>query len=119
MGAAFHRCLGVCAAICNRDANFVRVQAAAISDALGEHCVEVRGRGLMRGIKLAPPLTAAAFMAHCRRHRLLIVGTDDPQIVRVLPHLLVDDGDIATAAKLMRAAARDALLELSSAAKSS
>lgn len=92
------------------------LQAAAIVDALGAHCVEVRGRGLMRGIKLAPPLTAAGFVAYCRRQHLLIVGTDDPQIVRVLPHLTVDDADIAIAAKRMAAAAREFVAESSTAA---
>ena len=71
----------------------------------------------MRGIKLAPPLTAAGFVAYCRRQHLLIVGTDDAQIVRVLPHLTIDDADISIAAKRMAAAAREFVAEVTAAKK--
>lgn len=43
-------------------------------------------------------------MSECRARKLIIVGTDDPQIVRILPPLIVDDADIAAASKILREA---------------
>ncbi len=82
---------------------------ATFQEVLGEHLLSVRGVGLMRGFELRAPLTSAALVAACRKHLFVIVGTDNPQVIRVLPPLNVEDKDIALAGQLLKAALATAL----------
>jgi N-acetyl-gamma-glutamyl-phosphate reductase common form len=89
---------------------------AVFQEVLGEHCVGARGVGLLRGFELRPPLVASALVAACRRHNFLIAGTDNPQVIRVLPPLNIEDKDVAAAAEALKAALPEALAESKNAA---
>ncbi len=55
----------------------------------------VRGKGLMRGIKLKDSAVARDFVAHLRdNHRLLTVAAGE-NVVRLLPPLVIDESHIA------------------------
>ena len=73
--------------------------------------VEVRGRGLLLGLKLK--IEPSAFVAHLRdNHQLLTVGGGD-QTVRVVPPLVIDESHIDEfMAKLSAGAASFALEEM-------
>lgn len=65
---------------------------------------EVRGMGLMLGIKLKSD--SRRFVAHLRdEHQLLTVAAGD-NVVRVLPPLVIDESHIAEAVEKLSAAAR-------------
>ncbi len=66
---------------------------------------EVRGKGLMLGLKIkADP---RSFVAHCRdNHGLLLVSAAD-NVVRILPPLVIEDHHIAECVERLSAAARD------------
>jgi acetylornithine/N-succinyldiaminopimelate aminotransferase len=66
---------------------------------------EVRGMGLMLGLKLK--VDCRAFVAHMRdNHGLLTVGAGE-NVVRILPPLVIDESHIAEAIEKISAAARD------------
>lgn len=66
---------------------------------------EVRGMGLMLGLKLK--VDCRAFVAHLRdNHGLLTVGAGE-NVVRILPPLIIDESHIAEAIEKISAAARD------------
>jgi acetylornithine/N-succinyldiaminopimelate aminotransferase len=54
---------------------------------------EVRGIGLLLGLKLQPAVTVAAFVAKALEEGLLTVPAGD-NVVRVLPPLIIGDGEI-------------------------
>ncbi|MEN2748482.1 aspartate aminotransferase family protein [Sphingomonas sp. T9W2] len=65
---------------------------------------EIRGMGLMLGIKLKSD--SRRFVAHLRdQHQLLTVAAGD-NVVRVLPPLMIDESHIAEAVEKLSAAAR-------------
>ncbi|QJU56549.1 aspartate aminotransferase family protein [Sphingomonas sp. AP4-R1] len=67
---------------------------------------EVRGLGLMLGIKLKPSVEARGFVAHLRdNHGLLTVSGGD-NVVRILPPLNIDDSHIAECVEKLSAGAR-------------
>ena len=67
---------------------------------------EVRGLGLMLGLKLKPGSEARDFVAHLRdEHGLLTVAGGD-NIVRILPPLNIEDGHIAECIEKLSAGAR-------------
>jgi len=67
---------------------------------------EVRGLGLMLGIKLKPSAEARDFVAHLRdNHGLLTVSGGD-NIVRILPPLNIEDSHIAECVEKLSAGAR-------------
>ena len=67
---------------------------------------EVRGAGLMLGLKAAPGLANTDLMAALRDERLLTVPAGD-NVVRVLPPLIIGQGEVDEALeKLARACAR-------------
>jgi acetylornithine/N-succinyldiaminopimelate aminotransferase len=67
---------------------------------------EVRGLGLMLGIKLQPSAEARAFVAHLRdEHGLLTVSGGD-NVVRILPPLNIEDSHIAECIEKLSAGAR-------------
>lgn len=60
--------------------------------------LEARGRGLMWGLELAGE--AEPVVARCLEQRLLVCGAG-PSVVRLLPPLNVDRGEIATAIEIL------------------
>jgi len=58
------------------------------------HVLEVRGKGLMAGLKITPPVRD--FVARLRDHHLLVVAAGD-NVLRLLPPLIVTEADIAEA----------------------
>lgn len=59
-----------------------------------QHVVEVRGKGLIAGVKITPPVRD--FVARLRDHRLLAVAAGD-NVLRLLPPLIVTEADIEEA----------------------
>ncbi|PXA99725.1 acetylornithine transaminase [Nostoc sp. 3335mG] len=67
---------------------------------------EIRGKGLMLGIKLKQPAEARSFVAHLRdNHGLLTVAAGE-NVFRVLPPLVIEDEHIAEAIEKLSAGAR-------------
>jgi len=67
---------------------------------------EIRGKGLMLGIKLKEPAVARDFVAHLRdNHGLLTVAAGE-NVFRVLPPLIIDESHIAECVERMSAGAR-------------
>ncbi|MCP3730109.1 aspartate aminotransferase family protein [Sphingomonas sp. MG17] len=72
-------------------------------DALFE---EIRGKGLMLGIKLKEPAVSRDFVAHLRdNHRLLTVAAGD-NVFRLLPPLVIEEDHIAECIERLSAGAR-------------
>ena len=65
---------------------------------------ELRGQGLMLGLKMRVPNTD--FVAAARKHGLLIVGAGE-NVVRLLPPLVITEDQVREAIGLLSAAARD------------
>ncbi len=65
--------------------------------------LEVRGKGLMAGLKITPPVRD--FVAYLRDHRLLAVAAGD-NVLRLLPPLIVTEKDIEEAVGIIAAALR-------------
>ena len=67
---------------------------------------EIRGKGLMLGIKLKEPAVARDFVAHLRdNHGLLTVAAGD-NVVRILPPLVIEESHIAECIEKLSAGAR-------------
>lgn len=70
---------------------------------------EIRGLGLMVGIKLKDTAEARSFVAHLRdKHGLLTVAAGE-NVVRLLPPLVIEDSHIAECVERLSAGARDYL----------
>lgn len=69
----------------------------------GDIVSELRGRGLMRGLRCVPP--AKTLVAAAQARGLLTVGADD-NVVRLLPPLIVESSDIAEALAILQDACR-------------
>lgn len=67
---------------------------AGLRDAYPQLVLEVRGKGLLTGLKLAPP--APDFVKAAAAERLLVVGAAE-NVVRLLPPLIVTDAEIGEA----------------------
>ena len=65
---------------------------------------EIRGMGLMLGIKLKSD--SRRFVAHLRDHHNLLTVAAGDNVVRVLPPLVIDESHIAEAVEKLSAAAR-------------
>lgn len=84
--------------------NYMRQQLAGL---IAEHpsvFEELRGQGLMLGLKLVVPNTE--FVAAARKHGLLIVGAGE-NVVRLLPPLTITEDQVREAIKLLSDAAAD------------
>ncbi|ATY32318.1 aspartate aminotransferase family protein [Sphingomonas psychrotolerans] len=67
---------------------------------------EIRGKGLMLGIKLKEPAVARDFVAHLRdNHGLLTVAAGE-NVFRVLPPLVIDESHVAECVERLSAGAR-------------
>ena len=67
---------------------------------------EIRGKGLMLGIKLKEPAVARDFVAHLRDHHGLLTVAAGENVFRVLPPLVIDESHIAEAVEKLSAGAR-------------
>ncbi len=65
---------------------------------------EVRGRGLMLGLKLKSD--SRRFVAHCRDHHGLLTVAAGDNVVRILPPLVIDERHIAEFTQKLSEAAR-------------
>jgi acetylornithine/N-succinyldiaminopimelate aminotransferase len=67
---------------------------------------EIRGKGLMLGIKLKAGAEAREFVAHLRDNHQLLTVAAGGNVVRVLPPLVIDEKHIAEAVEKISAGAR-------------
>jgi acetylornithine/N-succinyldiaminopimelate aminotransferase len=81
----------------------LKQQLARIKDENPDLVEEVRGSGLLAGIKVKPP--AADVVGACMAEKLLTVGAGE-NVVRLLPPLNVTDAEIAEAMNRLSAALR-------------
>jgi acetylornithine/N-succinyldiaminopimelate aminotransferase len=66
---------------------------------------EVRGLGLMLGVKLKPEVEARNFVAHLRDNHGLLTVSAGENVVRILPPLVIEDSHISEAIEKLSAAA--------------
>jgi acetylornithine/N-succinyldiaminopimelate aminotransferase len=66
---------------------------------------EVRGLGLMLGVKLKPAVEARNFVAHLRDNHGLLAVSAGENVVRILPPLVIEDSHIAEAIEKLSAGA--------------
>ncbi|MEW9835895.1 aspartate aminotransferase family protein [Mesorhizobium marinum] len=85
-----------------RKALLMKQGLAAIADEFPDVIQEIRGAGLMLGVKCK--VSNAAFNAALREHKLLAVPAGD-NVVRLLPALTITDADIREGLDRIRAAA--------------
>jgi acetylornithine/N-succinyldiaminopimelate aminotransferase len=67
---------------------------------------EIRGKGLMLGIKMKEPAVARDFVAHLRDHHGLLTVAAGENVFRVLPPLVIDESHVAEAVEKLSAGAR-------------
>ena len=82
--------------------NFARQQLAGLVAAHPKVFEDVRGQGLMLGLKMRVPNTE--FLAELFKEKMLAVGAGD-NVVRLLPPLTVDENDVREALTHLSAAA--------------
>ncbi|MGC8535887.1 MAG: aspartate aminotransferase family protein [Rhizomicrobium sp.] len=85
-------------------ASYTRQQLAGLIEAHPNVFAELRGEGLMIGLKLKLPNTE--FVATLRRHHMLSVGAGD-NVVRLLPPLTITEEQVREAIAALEAAASD------------
>jgi acetylornithine/N-succinyldiaminopimelate aminotransferase len=66
----------------------------------GDMFIEVRGKGLMLGLKLAATCDPTRFITEAQQEGLLVVRASD-NVVRLLPPLIIGDAEIAEAIGLL------------------
>jgi len=81
-----------------------RQQLAELKDRHPQVIEEVRGEGLMIGLKLKVP--AAGFAALARNHRLLTIPAGDA-VVRLLPPLVISDDELSEGVRRLHATCAD------------
>jgi acetylornithine/N-succinyldiaminopimelate aminotransferase len=79
-------------------ANFARQQLAGLVAAHPQVFEDVRGEGLMLGLKMRVP--NAEFVAELFKHKMLAVGAGD-NVIRLLPPLIINEDDAREALKLL------------------
>ena len=67
---------------------------------------DVRGMGLMLGVRMNDAYDARAFVAHLRDHHGLLAVSAGQNVVRILPPLVIEENHIAEAMEKMSAGAR-------------
>lgn len=67
---------------------------------------EIRGKGLMLGIKMKDTVVSRDFVAHLRDHHGLLTVAAGENVFRVLPPLVIDESHIAEAIDKLSAGAR-------------
>jgi len=67
---------------------------------------DVRGMGLMLGVKMKDAYDARAFVAHLRDHHGLLTVSAGQNVVRILPPLVIEDSHVAECIERISAGAR-------------
>jgi len=83
-------------------ANYARQQLAALPSEYPDVFEDVRGQGLMLGLKMKVP--NSEFLARLRAGRLLAVGAGG-NVVRLLPPLIVEEDQVREAVRILSEAA--------------
>lgn len=81
-----------------RVANFARQQLAALPFEFPHVFEDVRGQGLMLGLKLKVP--NSEFVSKLRARRLLVVGAGG-NVLRLLPPLIIDENQVREAIRIV------------------
>jgi acetylornithine/N-succinyldiaminopimelate aminotransferase len=92
-----------------RVASYAQQKLGALLDRHPEVIEEVRGDGLLLGLKLKTP--AGDMVGLLRKHRLLTAAAGD-NVVRLLPPLIVSEADLDTAVERIEAACREVEAEM-------
>ena len=81
---------------------------AALEQLIPNHDMfeDVRGMGLMLGVKLKDSHDARNFVAHLRDHHGLLTVSAGQNVVRILPPLVIDEGHVAECIEKLSAGAR-------------
>jgi len=79
-------------------ANFARQQLAGLVAAHPTVFEDVRGEGLMMGLKMRVPNTA--FVAALLKNKMLVIGAGD-NVIRLLPPLIVTEDNVRAALKIL------------------
>jgi acetylornithine/N-succinyldiaminopimelate aminotransferase len=87
-----------------RVANYARQQLAALPSEYANVFEDVRGQGLMLGLKMKVPNTE--FVAKLRARHLLAVGAGG-NVVRLLPPLIIDEDQVREAIQILSDAAAE------------
>ncbi len=82
----------------------LKQKLAALKDRYPNLIAEIRGEGLIMGLRMRVPNTA--FVKAARDHHLLTIGAGD-NVVRLVPPLVIGDDEIAEAVTRMEAACAD------------
>ncbi len=82
----------------------LRQRLAELKDKHPDVIAEIRGDGLMMGMRMVVPNTA--FVAAARGRHLLVIGAGD-NVVRLVPPLVVSDAELGEAVRRMDAACAD------------
>ena len=85
-----------------RRATLLEAALQKIADRHPDRIVEIRGRGFLRGVRLAPSFDAGAIVAQMRDHHLLTAPAGE-NTVRFLPPLIISEDEIARAADIFAA----------------
>ena len=85
----------------NAVAGYLGQQLAGLKDRYPDVVVDIRGRGLLIGVKLATP--NRDFMQHARDEHLLLAGGGD-NCVRLLPPLVLTHGDAREVVEMLERA---------------
>jgi len=75
---------------------------AHVADAVGSVVEEVRGRGCLMGLRLDRPV--APVIEALREQQVLVGGSADPHVMRLMPPLIVSDDDVAAFAEAFHTA---------------
>lgn len=79
-----------------------------------QYVTEVRGRGLIAGIKITPPVRD--FVQRLREHKLLTVAASD-NVLRLLPPLIASEDDVRDAVRIIAEAFAELEAQTASAAQ--
>ena len=81
-----------------RSALLLKQRLAEIKDRHASVIAEIRGEGLLIGLRAIPPV--AGLVDELRAEKMITVAAGD-NVVRLLPPLIVDEGDVREALKLL------------------
>lgn len=85
---------------------YLTQQFGALAEEHGDVVAEIRGLGLMQGIRLKEGTVNLDVVKACQERGLLTIPAGE-NVVRILPPLIVDEGDIREALKMISGALDD------------
>ena len=80
----------------NKVANFMQQQLTGLADRHSGIVTEVRGKGLLMGLKLVDNVVAKEFAGKVR-DRGLLIGAAGDNVARMAPPLVIDEADASEA----------------------